>query len=143
MDARNLVETLKGRGLFLRLDGDRIKVEASHEPDPETKALLWELRRYREEVKLILAELAEEDPILSPVQWYPHFRDYHHTVISKTPHLDWLWVKEHRQDLCWAIKAKENEIDALGPAPLSRVIEIMKEWRELVLKAEFERKGGA
>lgn len=55
MDARNLVETLKGRGLFLRLDGDRIKVEASHEPDPETKALVDELKRHRDEVKMILA----------------------------------------------------------------------------------------
>lgn len=55
MDARNLIETLKGRGLSLRVEGDRIKVEAPHEPDPETKALLWELRQHREEVKLILA----------------------------------------------------------------------------------------
>jgi hypothetical protein len=55
MDARSLIETLKGRGLSLRVEGDRIKVEAPQEPDPETKALLLELRRHREEVKMILA----------------------------------------------------------------------------------------
>lgn len=55
MDARNLIETLKSRGLSLRLDGDQIKVEAPQEPDPETKALLSELRQHREEVKIILA----------------------------------------------------------------------------------------
>ncbi len=55
MDARNLIETLKGRGLSLRVEGDRIKVEAPQEPDPETKALLSELTQYREEVKIILA----------------------------------------------------------------------------------------
>ncbi len=55
MDTRNLIQMLKGRGLSLRLEGDRITVEASQEPDPETKALLSELRQYREEVKMILA----------------------------------------------------------------------------------------
>ena len=55
MDARSLIETLKGRGLSLYLEGERIKVEAPQEPDPETKALVDELKRHREEVKIILA----------------------------------------------------------------------------------------
>lgn len=55
MDARSLIETLKGRGLSLYLEGERIKVEAPQEPNPETKALVDELRLYREEVKALLA----------------------------------------------------------------------------------------
>lgn len=55
MDARSLIETLKGRGLSLYLEGERIKVEAPQEPNPETKALISELGQHREEVKIILA----------------------------------------------------------------------------------------
>ncbi len=54
MDARSLVETLKSRGLSLRVDGDRIKVEAPQEPDPETKALVEEMRACKDEVRAIL-----------------------------------------------------------------------------------------
>ncbi len=39
-----------------------------------------------------------------------------------------------------AIKAKEDELDALQEARLSEVMEVMREWRELVLKAEFEQR---
>ena len=64
MDARSLIETLKGRGLSLYLEGERIKVEAPREPDPETMALLSELRQHREEVKMILAMLhSRAEPI--------------------------------------------------------------------------------
>ena len=38
MDAKHLIETLEARGLNLRVNGDRIRVEASQEPDLETKA---------------------------------------------------------------------------------------------------------
>jgi len=54
MDARNLIETLKARGLNLRVNGDRIRVEAPQEPDSETKALLDEVRRHQDEIKAIL-----------------------------------------------------------------------------------------
>ncbi len=55
MDARILIETLKTRGVELRVNGDRIQAEAPQEPDPDTKALLDEVRQHREEVKVILA----------------------------------------------------------------------------------------
>ncbi len=54
MDARGLIETLKTRGVELRVNGDRIHVEAPQEPDPNTKALIDELRQRREEVKALL-----------------------------------------------------------------------------------------
>ena len=40
MDAKNLIETLRARGLNFEVEGDDIKVEASREPDLETKGLL-------------------------------------------------------------------------------------------------------
>ena len=82
-------------------------------------------------------ELAEEDPSLTPDQWYPEFHRLHVQVVQEIPNFDYLWLREHRPDLYWAIKAKENEIDALGDARLSEVMAIMREWRELILKAEF------
>ncbi len=81
----------------------------------------------------------EEDPILTIAQWYPYFRDFHHKVIVETSSFDYLWLKEHRPDLYQAIKAKENELDAIQEARLSEVMAIVRQWRELVLKAEFER----
>lgn len=82
----------------------------------------------------------QDDPILTPDQWYPHFRDFHHRVVSEAPDFDYLWLKEHKPDLYRSIKAKENEIDALREARLAHVVGIMREWRELVLQAEFERR---
>ncbi len=54
MDARGLIETLKTRGVELRVNGDRIQVEAPQEPDPNTKALIDEVRQRREEIKALL-----------------------------------------------------------------------------------------
>lgn len=54
MDIRTLVDTAKAKGLSFRVDGDRIKVEASTEPDPETKALIDTLRGHKTEVRQIL-----------------------------------------------------------------------------------------
>jgi len=90
---------------------------------------------YRKEVK----EGMGDDPILTPHQWYPHFRDFHHKVIAESPGLDYGRLREHWPDLHQAISAKENELDALGSARLSEVMAIIREWRELFLKAEFER----
>lgn len=92
----------------------------------------------REEARKMIQ--AEEDPLLFPDQWYPHFRDFHHKVIAETPDFDYVWLKENRPALHQAIKAKEKEIDALQEARLSQVTGIMREWRGLVLKVEFERR---
>ena len=50
MDARALIETLKARGVELRVNGDRIQAEAPEEPDSETKVLLDEVRQHKEEI---------------------------------------------------------------------------------------------
>ncbi len=55
MDIRNVIETVKARGVSLRLEGDRIKLEAPAEPDAATKALLEGLRDHRDELRVYLA----------------------------------------------------------------------------------------
>ena len=55
MDTKDLIETLKTRGVELRINGDQIHAEAPQEPDSKTKALLDEVCQRREEVKALLA----------------------------------------------------------------------------------------
>ena len=81
-----------------------------------------------------------DDPILAPSQWYPTFRDFHRKVIAETADFDYGWLRTNRPDLYQAIKAREDELDALQDARLSEVMAIMQAWRELVFKAEFERR---
>ena len=38
------------------------------------------------------------------------------------------------------LEAKESELDAIQEARLSEVMAIVRQWRELVLQAEFERR---
>ncbi|HEY6367486.1 MAG TPA: hypothetical protein VI585_22120 [Candidatus Binatia bacterium] len=83
---------------------------------------------------------AQDDPILDPEQWYPHFRDLHYKVIAETPHFDYGWIRQNRLELYRLIKVKENEIDSLGAAKLSQVMELLREWRELVLTACFDQR---
>ena len=90
-----------------------------------------------------LRGLAHDDPILDPEQWYPQFKDFHHKVIAETPDFDYGWIRQNRSELYRHIKTKENQIDALGTARLSEVLAIMRDWRELILTAEFERKEAA
>jgi hypothetical protein len=136
-DVRSLIETARSKGVTLLLVEDRVRVQlppASHE---DARELIEELRKYRAEVKSILEE---DDPILAGDQWYPHFRDFHHKVIFETPDFDYGELRKQNPDLFRQIKAKENEIDALGSARLSQVMAVMREWRTLTVHAYFEQR---
>ena len=80
------------------------------------------------------------DQVLSLEQWYPEFHRFHMAVVVETPDFDYGWIRQNRLELYQRIKAKENQIDALGAARLSQVMALLREWRELILRAEFERK---
>ena len=135
-DIGSLIESAQARGLRLFLDDGKVKVQAPQALDGDTKALLQELREHREEVKFFLNE---ENPILTPDQWIPHFRDLHHKVIAETADIDYGWLRDNRVELYQAIKAKESELDALGEPRLSEVMQVMGEWRRLILRAESEQ----
>jgi hypothetical protein len=79
-----------------------------------------------------------DEPILSVAQWYPEFHRFHMAVVNETPGFDYGWVRHNRPDLYRRIRVKEDEIDALGVARLSQVMELLRQWRELILMAEFE-----
>ena len=137
-DIGSLIESAQARGLRLFLAEGKVKVQAPQALDGDTKALIDELREYREEVKSCLNE---EDPVLTPEQWYQDFRDLHWKIVQETPHFDYGWLRANRPDIYQAIKDKENEIDGLGDSRLSVVMGVMGEWRGLILRAESERQG--
>jgi len=84
--------------------------------------------------------MSREDTVLSVAEWYPHFRDFHQRVTAEYPDFDYVWMRQNRPDLYRAMKAKENELDALQEARLSEVMAIMEAWRELVIRADREKK---
>jgi len=137
-DVQSLIESAEARGLRLFLAEGKVRVSAPQVLDGDTKAILQELREYRAEVESFLNE---EDPILMPEHWIPHFRDLHHKVIKETPDFDYGWLRANRPDVYQSIKTKENELDALQEARLSEVMAIMRQWRGLILQAESERQG--
>ncbi|MCZ6906696.1 MAG: hypothetical protein O7G28_05375 [Deltaproteobacteria bacterium] len=57
-DARALIQSAQVRVLRLFLDGDKVKVEAPHSLDGDTKALIEELRRHKEEIRSVLTTAA-------------------------------------------------------------------------------------
>ena len=82
----------------------------------------------------------EDDPFLPVEAWFPVFADLHRRLVLEVRDFDWLWVKENNPDLYRSLKSKEDELDALGEVRRSEVMTIIREWRELLLKAEFERR---
>jgi len=89
------------------------------------------------EIRIVLTD---DDLIVPVAAWFPEFHVFHRKVIAETPSFDYLWLKENRPDLYRDIRAKENELDALGDARLSQVMAIIQEWRTLVLRACFEQR---
>jgi len=135
MTVWELLQRAKVNDITVSLEGGKPRVRTPREPQGDVRALIEELREHKDEIKSFLNE---EDPILTPEQWYPEFHRFHVQVVQETPNLDWQWLKEQRPDLYTAIRDKENDLDALGDARLSEVMEIMGEWRELILQAEME-----
>lgn len=86
---------------------------------------------------------AQDDPVLDPEQWYPEFHRFHMAVVHETPDFDYGWVRQNNPHLYRHIKAKENKIDALSVAKLSQVMALLREWRELILTAEFDQRAEA
>jgi hypothetical protein len=123
-DIRSLIESARNSGIILTLVDNRVRVQLAGRPDVEMRTLLEELRRYKAEIKSILAE---DDPVLLPDQWYPPFRDFHHNVVRESTDFDYCELRMRCPELYRRIKAKENEIDELGTARLSHVISVMRD----------------
>jgi len=117
---QQLIEKAESSGLTIRVEGDMIEVRAPQEPEGEARAIIEELRERKQEI-LEALNPEEEDPVLTPDQWYREFHRFHVVVVQETPDLDWKWLKEQRPELFQAIRQKEDELDGLGSAKLSEV----------------------
>lgn len=137
MNLQALIESIRQRGYSIHVVEGRLKLRGPEAPDNETQALIDELRRHRDEVK---AMLIDDDPLLGPGGWYPEFHSYHESVVKETPNFDYILLRQRNPDLYREIKVKENEIDMLQGARLSEVMALVREWRGLILKADFEQR---
>jgi len=136
MDARVLIEALQGRGLSISLAGDKVRVEGSQEPDEETKGLLEALREHKEEV---LGALAQDDPILPVDAWLPDYLIFRKEVYRQVKDSDiWGYARTKKPELYAELKKVEAKMDTLKDARLSRVMELLRQWRDLILKIQFE-----
>ena len=137
MSVQGLLERARANGLTVFLRDGKLKVRALQKPQGEVRVLIQELRQHKAAILEALNQ--DDDPILTPDQWYREFHRLHVQVVQETPDLDWAWLRECRPELLQSIRDKEAELDALGDARLSEVMAIMGQWRELILKAEFEK----
>lgn len=136
-NVEEIMERLKARGFSVRLVDGAVKVAGPGKPDAETQSLLNELRERKAEVR---AMLSESDPVLPVDAWFPVFSAYAHQVIDQSKNFDLGWVRENRQELYRALKNKEAEIDALQEVRLSTVMDLVQQWRDLILRGEFEQR---
>ena len=133
MNVQALLEQAKANGLTLSLKDGKLKVAAAQEPEGEVKSLIQDLKKHRIEV---LKALGENDPKLTPEDWYSEFHRFYVQVVQSTPDFDWAWAEIYRPDMIVAIKDKECDLDDLGETRLSNVMAILKDWRSLILKVD-------
>jgi hypothetical protein len=83
-----------------------------------------------------LAAAATGDPVLSVDLWFPEFHRLRRRVSAEAPDFDYVQVHKLHPDLYAEVKALERRIDELEDARLSRVIEIMTQWRTAILQGQ-------
>jgi len=91
----------------------------------------------REEARRLAEAQEEDDPILTPVQWFPVFRACVLAYYRDHPDHDRMWLKDHHPELYRCIVVQENLIDAFGTVQFSELMKQLSKWRSLMLQAEF------
>lgn len=74
-----------------------------------------------------------DDPILPPVVWLPVFHEWRCNLTPYPP--DYGYLRQYNPELYRKLKVVERKIDGLYEARLSQVMEILGEWRRLLLEA--------
>ena len=86
--------------------------------------------------------LGDKDPIISPREWYSDFHRFHERLVLRARISTAGFSRRPISPLYGEIKNLEDQIDALGPARLSEVMAMLREWRKLILTAYFEQRQG-
>jgi hypothetical protein len=103
-DIRSLIESARRNGIILSLVDEKVRVQLAGRPDGELRTLVEELRRYKTEIKSIFEE---DDPVLLPHQWYPHFRDFHHSVVRESADFDYCELRMRAQSYTGGLKLRK------------------------------------
>ena len=85
--------------------------------------------------------LEDKDPIVSPREWYSDFHRFHERLVLRV-RISTASFSRRPISGFTGIKNLEDQIDALGPARLSEVMAMLREWRELIWTAYFEQRHG-
>jgi hypothetical protein len=77
------------------------------------------------------------DPPVSSIHWRPVVRDYM-TDVSTSFNL--VMLIHHNPELYGRIKSAEEKLDLMKAAPISKLLPVITEWRNLILKVQFEQR---
>ena len=84
-----------------------------------------------------------DDPVVEWEKWFPISHELHTKVVAETPDFDYIRLSKHNPTLYDQIKLVENLIDRMGPAKVSEVMSLVRQWRELVTIAMFDQQNAA
>ena len=120
--------TADGKTLARRTDGQPLTLEDRQEA--------WRM--------IHVWRTQEDDPYLPVKAWFPVFAELHRRVVQESRDFDYGWTRQNNPELYRGIKNLEDQIDGLGDARLSKVMDLVGRWRSLVLRGvqeqmEFER----
>ncbi len=77
--------------------------------------------------------IEEEDPIVTQDIMMDEFRRLQERAIkSELKDFDYLWLQENQRDLYATIKAREAEFEMTEGKPLSVLLDLIRDWLELV-----------
>jgi len=78
-------------------------------------------------------KIEEEDPVVSQDIMMEEFRRLQHGVIkAELKDFDYGWLRENQRDLYATIKAREAEFEMTEGKPLSVLLDLIRDWLELV-----------
>ena len=99
------------------------------------KRLHAELKASRAEPDIPTIPAEPDDPLLTIEHWYPEFHRLHRSVVHETRDFDYAWVRQNQPSLYREIKLKEQQIDHLHECRMSAVMDLIRDWRGLILRA--------
>jgi hypothetical protein len=92
-----------------------------------------EVKRAHDGRPLARRRIEEEDPIVTQDTMMEEFRRLQHGVIkAELKDFDYGWLRENQRDLYLTIKAKEAEFEMTEGKPLSILLDLIRDWSELM-----------
>jgi len=82
---------------------------------------------------------AEDDPILSVDEWLPEYLAFRKKVYQQVKDANiWGYARTEKPELYAKLRAAEAKLDGPSDARLSEVMELLGQWRAVMLQIQFE-----